>query len=250
MKTFIKSLAVGITTAAFATATLAASVTVSGSTTVASAVMLPMEQQIEASAGVEMEIIANGSSRGIADLVAGTSTMAMISAPIDVTVAKINKKDPALLQGVDLVGHQIGETVVAFTVHPSNPVSSLTLDQLSSVLDGSITNWSQLGGPNMPIIVVAETSGGGVRSLTEDQLLDGASISAQLREFPNATQVPTVTQQLPPALGISGAAAAKNAGARVLETDVAISQPLILVTIGEPAADAASLIAAAREHGS
>ena len=228
----------------------ASSVSVSGSTTVASAIMQPHKAEIEERSGLTLDVVANGSSRGVADLVEGRSTIAMISAPLDVTIEKIAKKSPGLLKDADLVGHEIGRTVVAFVVHPSNPVKSVTLDQVTGILTGEVTNWSELGGPNMPIVVVAETSGGGVRSLVESELLDGASVSAELREFPNATQVPAVSLQLPNTFGIAGFDAASAAGAAVLNTDETISQPLILVTLGDPDDETKRVIEASRAAGS
>ena len=93
-------------------------------------------------------------------------------------------------------------------------------------------------------------SGGGVRSLVESALLGGESVAAELREFPNATQVPAVSLQLPNVFGIAGYDAAEAAGASVVETDDVISQPPILVTLGEPDDDAKRVIEAARALGS
>jgi len=36
-------------------------------------------------------------------------------------------------------------------VHPDNPVRALTLDQIAAVFAGRITNWAQLGGPELPV---------------------------------------------------------------------------------------------------
>lgn len=240
----------GLAALAMALPVSASDVSVSGSTTVASAIMQTHQSEIEARSGLTLNIVANGSSRGVADLVEGRSRIAMISAPLNVTIQKINRKTPDLLGGADLVGHEIGRTVVAFVTHPSNPVTSLTLAQVSAVLSGEITNWSDLGGADLPIVVVAESSGGGVRSLVESELLGGEPLAAELREFPNATQVPTVALQLPNAFGIAGFDAASDAGAPILTTDETISQPLILVTLGDPDDVAARVIAASREVGS
>ena len=229
---------------------IAGQVQVSGSTTVASAILTPMESEIEASSGVDLAIVANGSSRGIDDLVSGRSNVAMISAPLDVTVAKINKKKPGSLDGKDLRAHQIGETRVAFVVHPGNPVKSLSLGQVSAILKGEIKNWSEVGGADMPIVIVAETAGGGVRSLVESTLIGDGSITGTLREFPNATQVPNVAAQLPPALGVAPFKAAGGANAHILETDEPISQPLILVTLGAPSEETQAVIDASRAAGS
>lgn len=231
-------------------AALGANIKVSGSTTVASAVMIPMEAEIESSSGVELDITANGSSRGIDDLVNGRSDLAMISAPLEVTVAKINKKSPGSLSGTDLNGHMIGETRVAFVVHPSNPVNRLTLTQVADILSGKITNWSAVGGNNMPIVILAETAGGGVRSLVESELVGGESISGSIREFPNATQIPQVTSQLPPAFGLAPLKSAGSNSVQIVETDEPISQPLILVTNGAVGGNVQAVIDATQELGS
>ncbi len=46
-------------------------------------------------------------------------------------------------------------------VHPSNPVSALTRDQIRDIYTGKITNWSQVGGPNMPIVVISRDTSSG-----------------------------------------------------------------------------------------
>lgn len=44
---------------------------------------------------------------------------------------------------------------VAFYVHPKIPVSGLSIDQLQSIFLGKVTNWKQVGGPNLPIVPVS-----------------------------------------------------------------------------------------------
>jgi phosphate transport system substrate-binding protein len=41
---------------------------------------------------------------------------------------------------------------IAIAVHPDLPLKGLTLDQLRKIYSGQITNWQQVGGPNVPII--------------------------------------------------------------------------------------------------
>ncbi|MEO0621488.1 MAG: phosphate ABC transporter substrate-binding/OmpA family protein [Pseudomonadota bacterium] len=40
---------------------------------------------------------------------------------------------------------------LAVVVHPDNPIPSITMSEIADVLAGRITNWVDLGGPNMPI---------------------------------------------------------------------------------------------------
>ncbi len=231
---------------AFAGATVAAEMPITGSSTVANALMLPNEAAIEAQAGVGIQVVANGSGQGLADLLEGRSEMAMISAPLGVTLAKLAEKAPGLAEGADLVAHPMGEVLVAFSVHPSNPVETLTLAEIAGILAGETANWRELGGPDMPIVVVLETAGNGTRSLVEHMLLDGAPVVGNTRVLNNQAQVPGVVAQMPPALGISSVASAAAASVRLLATDGVVAQPLILVTRGAPVGETAALIEAVR----
>ena len=45
---------------------------------------------------------------------------------------------------------------IVFIVHANNPVTKLTLQQLSDIHTGKITNWKQLGGKDLPITVYSD----------------------------------------------------------------------------------------------
>ncbi len=218
---------------------------IQGSTTVANAVMVPKKSAIETASGVKYEIIPNGSLRGMLAVADGKAALGMISAGLDLEIAKINQEHPGELDGKDLRAHRIGVSEVAFAVHPSNPVRSLKLGQLAAILKGEIKDWSQVGGPKAPIIVVAEMKGGGIRSLVENRLLQEGEIKAELREVPSAPQANRIVAQLPAALGLTSVASITDEVARVTTDDV-ISQPLSLVSLGAPGPDAAKIIEAAK----
>jgi phosphate transport system substrate-binding protein len=223
----------------------AATIAIHGSTTVAGAVLTPHKADIERASGATLEIVANGSGRGLADLAAGKADMAMISAPLEAEVAASNAKTPGALDPTKLIAHPIGAANVAFVVHPSNPVTALTLAQIADILSGKITKWSELGGDDQPIVVVAAMRGDGVRSTVESHLLHGASLLPQTRELPNAPQIVHVVAQVPSAFGITAAGAVGD-GVLAIKTDAVIGQPLILVTLGEATADATKVIDAAK----
>ena len=89
-------------------------------------------------------------------------------------------------------------------VHPSNPVDGLTLQQISDIYTGKITNWKEVGGEDRPIVLLSRESNSGtyVYFLEEvirlgkksdmlfspDTLLMPSSegISAEVRQNPNA----------------------------------------------------------------
>jgi phosphate transport system substrate-binding protein len=235
--------AFGLMTASFAAQ--AATISIHGSTTVSNAVLVPHKSDIEKASGEELDIVPNGSGRGLVDLVGGKADMAMISAAMEEEVAKINEKTPGAIDASALRAHQIGEARVAFVVNSANSVKTLTLAQVTDILNGTTKNWSEIGGADQPIIVVAAVVGDGVRSTVEGKLLAGKLISGQLREVPNANQIAQVVSQIPGAFGVM-AAASEHDTVSLLKTDTAVGQPLILVTMGEPNADAAKVVEAAK----
>lgn len=216
---------------------------IQGSTTVTNAVMAPQKSAIETASNVKYEIISNGSSRGILAVAEGRAAIGMISAELDLEIAKVKAEHPGILDGKDLRVHRIGVAEVAFAVHPSNPVNFLRLAQITAILEGKIKNWSEVGGPEAAIIVIAEKNGGGIRSVVESRL--SGDIKAQLREVHFAPQVNEIAAQLPAALALTTTASI-TAKVKRLETDEVISQPLNLVTLGEPTLEAAKIIKAAK----
>ena len=91
LRTLIASIAASILLVCSAEA---ATLKVQGSTTVARNLILPKQAEIEKASGQTLQIVANGSGRGVLALVSGEADMAMISAPLDVTVENLNKAKP------------------------------------------------------------------------------------------------------------------------------------------------------------
>lgn len=219
----------------------AAELTIHGSTTVNTYLFGPHKAQLEEMTGLKLNVVGNGSSRGITGLDNGAD-MGMVSSSLDTMLKKTKMEDRA----AEFVGNQVGEGELVFVVHPSNPVTAVSEEQLKGMLSGTIKNWSEVGGSNMPIIIVTEFKGGGMRSTAEKKILSKNPITGNVRELQNGPQIPKVASQLPPALGVVAKAMIEGTNLRPLETKKII-QPLVLVTKGTPNADAQKLIDAAKD---
>jgi phosphate transport system substrate-binding protein len=211
---------------------IAGQVSLHGSTTVNNTILVPKKAEIEKASGQQLDVVGNGSGRGIVDLVEGKAQIAMISAPLEDEVKKLNEKTPGSVDIGRLKAHQIGESRVAFAVHPSNTVKLLSNAQLADVFAGKIKNWKEIGGSDQPIVIVAAQPGDGLRAMVESTLLKGASLPGDTRTMTNATQVAKVVSQLPGGIGIVAPNAIDNSVAE-LRGDSPIVQPLILVTMGD-----------------
>ena len=90
---------------------------------------------------VRISVTGGGSGTGIASLINKTVDIANASRQIkeeEVAEAKSN--------GVEPVEHIIARDAIAVIVNPENPVSQLTLKQISDIYSGKISNWSEVGG--------------------------------------------------------------------------------------------------------
>ena len=80
-------------------------------------------------------------------------------------------------------------------VNPSNPVSQLTRQQLEAIFRGKITNWKQLGGPDMKIIVYSrETSSGTYEFFKESALKNKNYMSSSLSMPATGAVIQSVSQ--------------------------------------------------------
>ena len=59
---------------------------------------------------------------------------------------------------------------IAIITHPSNTVADISSEDLTKIYTGEITNWSQVGGKDAPIVVVSREDGSGTRTAVEELL--------------------------------------------------------------------------------
>ena len=131
-------------------------VTISGSTSVGPlAEKLAMKYEEENDVKIEVNQI--GSSAGITNAISGVSQIGMSSRDL-----KQEEKDSNLQE---LIIAYDGIVVVA---HPSNPVKDLTMEQVKQIFTGEITNWKEVGGKDMEIVVVSREDGSGSRDAFQE----------------------------------------------------------------------------------
>ena len=135
-------------------------------------------------------VTGGGTGVGISALMDNTTDIAMASRPIKFS-EKMKLK--AAKQEVEEV--IIAYDALAVIVNPSNPVSQLTRQQLEAIFRGKITNWKQLGGPDMKIIVYSrETSSGTYEFFKESALKNKNYMSGSLSMPATGAVIQSVSQ--------------------------------------------------------
>ncbi len=222
---------------------------IQGSSTVSGRLLTPFKEPIESKSGQKLEIVASKSAAGLVALLEGKADLAMTSAPLDAEMAAVKQ----LMPGADLASlrsTEVGRTRVAFALHPKNSVKSASMDQVRDILAGKLTNWKELGGPDLPIRVVAVRLGGGLQTTVESQLLGGKPVDgAHVIKVNNGSQIIKVVEQEPGALGIAQLGLVSEAKLPELATSQHIEQRLYLVTKARPSQRVQSVVDAARLIG-
>lgn len=97
-----------------------------------------------------------GSGDGAAALIDGRCSIASMS-----RFMKPKEFKDAVAKDIMPVAHIIAMDGVCVIVHPSNPISALTSDQIKDIYMGKITNWKELGGADMPIVAISRDTSSG-----------------------------------------------------------------------------------------
>jgi phosphate transport system substrate-binding protein len=227
---------------------LARDIRLSGSSTIAP-VMLEIGKLYEASSPeTRIFVETGGSGKGLVDLRKGLVDIAMVSREMTAEEA-------------DLQTHTIAYDGIAALVPADNPLSELSDDALRSIFTGEVRNWSELGGPDQPIVVVAKGEGRATSEVFNAYLgLTPDQIKGDLVAAENAQMIKTVSVT-PGSIGyVSIGAAQLDIGYGVPVKLIALGKvaptadhvadgsygavrPLNLVTNGSTSADVAGLIA-------
>jgi len=145
--------------------------------------------------------LGGGTSTGINSLADGSADIATAERSLTET------ETHALHSPIDIV---FATDAMLFVVHPSNPVKSITIDQLREVYSGKITNWSELGGNNMPIHAMAIGPNFGMTSLVQEKIMKGAKWGPNVRVAASEHDLLYSVWQDPAAISYSGMALGKE----------------------------------------
>ncbi len=140
-------------------AELSGSISMSGSTSMEKFGNALAESFMEKYPDVTVTVEFTGSSAGVEAALSGAS---------DIGNSSRNLKDEEKSAGA--VENIVAIDGIAVAVDPKNTVTDLTKDQLISIYTGEVKNWSDLGGENMPIVVVGREAGSGTRGAFEEIL--------------------------------------------------------------------------------
>jgi phosphate transport system substrate-binding protein len=154
---------------------------------------------------ISIAVTGGGSGTGIAALINGTVDIANASRQM-----KESEIEAAQENGIEPVEFTVAVDALAVIVNPANPVSKLTIDQLSDIFTGRITNWQEVGGNNAPIVLLSrETNSGTHVYFLEEVIRKGNKenediFAPQTLLMPSSVGITSELRRNPNAIGYDG----------------------------------------------
>ena len=177
---------------------LTGTVSTDGSTSMEKVIGALSESYMTANSGVTVNYNPTGSGSGITAVQEGTCDIGLSSRAL-----KDEEKAAGLKETV------LAYDGIAIIVHPDNPVSDLTLEQIAKLYTGEITNWKDVGGNDAEVVLIGREAASGTRDGFES--ITGTKDACQYRqELTSTGDVITAVSQNPDAIGYASLASIKD----------------------------------------
>ena len=183
-----------------------AAVTVKGSDTMVILAQRWAEAYMKKDSAKKVQVTGGGSGVGIAALINGTTDLANSSRPIK----KDEQEKLRSKYGNPPTETAVAKDGVAFYVHESNPVQSLTVEQLRAIYLGDVDNWKQVGGPDAGIVVYSRENSSGTYVFVKDEVLKGQDYTPRAQTLPGTAAVVNAVSKEKFGIGYGGSAYAKG----------------------------------------
>lgn len=178
--------------------TVSGSVSTDGSTSMEKVIGALGEAFEEQNSGVTFTYNPTGSGSGITAVAEGRC---------DIGLSSRSLKEEEKAQGLT-------ETVlaldgIAVIVNPDNPVNDLDLETIGRIYRGEITNWKDIGGSDLEIVLIGREAGSGTRDGFES-ITDTEDVCKYRQELTSTGDVITTVAGNPAAIGYASLASVKE----------------------------------------
>ena len=206
-----------------------------------------IKEPLAKATGVTLNIISNGPAQALKDLDAGLIDAAAGGITFPDWMTMMDKEGYAIADKGVYKNRVVGKDIVKVLTNKDVPVKTLTKDQLRAIFTGKAKNWSEVGGPSLPIVLVTGTKIPGTLSVFQKQILTGAEYSKE------AIALSTADEMQAKVATTSGAVCLgpmSKADTTVNVPDIPeVGRPITLITKGEPSGEVKKLIDFIRGEG-
>lgn len=171
---------------AFANQQLKGSIQIKGSDTMVNLGQAWAEGFNKKYPGVNVAVTGGGSGTGFAALISGTCDIAETS-------RQIKEKEIKAAQQKGFIPYEIVVALdgLCVVVNPKNPIDKLTVEQISDIFTGRITNFKDVGGQDIKIVLLSRESNSGTHIYFKEHILRKGDEKAKEEFAPSALLLPS-----------------------------------------------------------
>jgi phosphate transport system substrate-binding protein len=167
---------------------------------------LPLTQKeaevfMKKNSGSSLMVTGGGSGVGFAALQNGTTDIAQASRSM-----KMDEKMKMNDAGKSFIETIIAYDALAVIVNPANKINQLTREQLESIFTGKVTNWKDVGGDDMPIVLYSRESSSGTFEFFKEHVLNAKNFATSAMLMPATGAIVQSVSQTKGAIGYIGLA--------------------------------------------
>ena len=226
------------------------SIVIKGSTTVLPIAQGTLEAFMKKHPEVQISLSGGGSGEGIKALIDKTTDIATSSREI-----KKEEVELAKTKNVNPVASVVANDAIVPVVHPKNKVKNLSIDQLSQIYQGKITNWKEVGGDDLKIVVISRDSSSGTFESWDHFVMKKAKVAPQAQMLASNGAIVTAIAKNRYAIGYLGIGYVNKSVkplqvngitasiATALSKEYPMSRELYMYTDGDATGDVAKYIA-------
>jgi len=191
-----------------------------------------IKEPMEKANGVKLVVISGGPVQALKDLDAGAVDAAVGGLTFPDWMLMMEKEGYAIPDKSVYKNRVIGKDLVKVMTNKDVTVSSLTKEQLTGLFSGKVKNWSEVGGPDKPVVVILGSKIPGTQGGFQQQILGGVPYTTGAVEGTTADDLKTRVIATPGSVSLAAMAQidATVNGPSIPE----VGRPITLITKGAP----------------
>lgn len=172
---------------------------VKGSDTVLPLTQKEAEEFMKIHPDASITVVGGGSGTGITALMDGSTDICMSSRDM-----KTSERMSFTEKNMDIQEVIVGFDALSVVVHPDNPITQLTREQLEDIFTGKVTNWKEVGGADAQIIAYSRESSSGTYEFFKEHVMDKKNYASTVLNMPATGAIVQSISQTTGAIGYIG----------------------------------------------
>lgn len=232
------NLGLGLGTAAIA----AEEIIIGGGAAPLENVFKKIKEPFEQATGINLKLNSEGPDQAFINVEKGVTEVAAAGLSYESWLDLMKQKGHEITNPKDYKYRVIGRDKIRVLTHKDvATVKSLSKDQLKGIFTGAITNWKEVGGPDLAITVVFPTKMTGTNKLWQEKIMGGGEWAKTNRQdVAEATDLKKKIAETSGAVG-AGPLAAQDQGNLHSPETPEVGRPITALTKGAPSANVQKL---------